>query len=319
LEALKQDIAARVRGSTIGDTRVRDLIAELLWFHQRSQKPGWWAVFERESWIRTKKSLRIARVSRSRPRHNRAAGHRKRSADYTYNFLVQDTKLRAGNKPKLPTTRADVGTIMAVDPEEGRIVIRRGLAGGPPPNVMNLISAPMNMRDVPLGVMTFAERFAAGETANDGALLDFLMRAPPRLKGVASGAALQTRERMQRRLLCAPSPLSTIAISSFKDRLAPARYTAAEAIILSLKQGYRIGVASNSHKAIRMLLEEVEIGIARQVQVCGRQTGKQGRRGKALYKQQYPNCVGIRADRNILPPRRRDSLPLLPRGSAGDL
>jgi uncharacterized protein len=128
---------------------------------------------------------------------------------------------------------------MAVDPEEGRIVIRRGLAGGPPPNVMNLISAPMNMRDVPLGVMTFAERFAAGETANDGALLDFLMRAPPRLKGVASGAALQTRERMQRRLLCAPSPLSTIAISSFKDRLAPARYTAAEAIILSLKQGYR--------------------------------------------------------------------------------
>ena len=33
-----------------GDARVRDLIAELLWFHQRSQKPGWWALFERQAW-----------------------------------------------------------------------------------------------------------------------------------------------------------------------------------------------------------------------------------------------------------------------------
>jgi predicted RecB family nuclease len=50
LEARKQTLAAAVRACPHGDARVRDLVAELLWFHQRSQKPGWWAVFERQAW-----------------------------------------------------------------------------------------------------------------------------------------------------------------------------------------------------------------------------------------------------------------------------
>lgn len=264
LEARKQDIAARVRGSTIGDTRVRDLVAELLWFHQRSQKPGWWAVFERESWtddefVEDSESLgALARDTTVSP------ATVKRSADYTYNFPAQDTKLRAGNKPKLPTTRVDVGTIISVDPEEGRIVIRRGLAGGPPPNAMNLISAPMNMRDVPLGVMAFAERFAAGQTANDSALIDFLLRAPPRLKSVAPGAALQTNgEDARAAALRAVAALDNSYLFIQGPPGTGKTYTAAEAIILLLKQGYRIGVASNSHKAIHTLLEEVEKSASR--------------------------------------------------------
>ena len=50
LEARKQALAAACALAAHGDARVRDLIAELLWFHQRSQKPGWWAVFERQAW-----------------------------------------------------------------------------------------------------------------------------------------------------------------------------------------------------------------------------------------------------------------------------
>src|SRR3984893_7358216 len=50
LEARKQALAASVRASPHGDARLRELVAELLWFHQRSQKPGWWALFERQAW-----------------------------------------------------------------------------------------------------------------------------------------------------------------------------------------------------------------------------------------------------------------------------
>ncbi|MBX9943531.1 MAG: TM0106 family RecB-like putative nuclease [Reyranella sp.] len=50
LEARKQHVAATVHAASHGDARVRNLVAELLWFHQRSQKPGWWAVFERQAW-----------------------------------------------------------------------------------------------------------------------------------------------------------------------------------------------------------------------------------------------------------------------------
>jgi RNase H-like protein len=42
LEKRKQALAAAVRACGQGDARVRDLVAELLWFHQRSQKPAWW-------------------------------------------------------------------------------------------------------------------------------------------------------------------------------------------------------------------------------------------------------------------------------------
>ena len=49
-EARRQELASRVRACSSGDSRIRDLIAELLWFHQRAQKPGWWALFERQSW-----------------------------------------------------------------------------------------------------------------------------------------------------------------------------------------------------------------------------------------------------------------------------
>src|SRR5690606_5813215 len=46
----RRALAERIRASDVGDERVRDLLAELLWFHQRLQKPAWWAVFERQDW-----------------------------------------------------------------------------------------------------------------------------------------------------------------------------------------------------------------------------------------------------------------------------
>ncbi len=50
LEARKQELAAAVRASPQGDAATRELIAQLLWFHQRAHKPGWWAVFDRQDW-----------------------------------------------------------------------------------------------------------------------------------------------------------------------------------------------------------------------------------------------------------------------------
>jgi predicted RecB family nuclease len=49
-ERRRIELAATVRNQTGLDPAVRELLAELLWFHQRSQKPQWWAIFDRQIW-----------------------------------------------------------------------------------------------------------------------------------------------------------------------------------------------------------------------------------------------------------------------------
>jgi hypothetical protein len=127
LEARKQELAARVRASARGDARVRDLVAELLWFHQRSQKPGWWALFERQAWseeelIEDPESLGGLRLDTATP-----PVQVKRSLDTAYCFPPQDTKLKIGDTPRVAETIGYAGSIVELSAEDGRIVLRRGL------------------------------------------------------------------------------------------------------------------------------------------------------------------------------------------------
>jgi len=99
LEARKQALAASVRACGHGDARVVDLIAELLWFHQRSQKPGWWALFERQAWsedelVDDAESLGGLQLDIRTP-----PVQVKKSLDTTYVFPPQDTKLKVGDTP----------------------------------------------------------------------------------------------------------------------------------------------------------------------------------------------------------------------------
>lgn len=267
LEARKQGIAARVRSCAEGDTRVRDLVAELLWFHQRAQKPDWWAVFERQTWseeelVEDAESLGGLVIDPNTP-----PVQVKQSMETTYTFPPQDTKLRVGGTPKIAATRANAGTIAELDPETGHAVLRRGIRSGPMPSNLSLISSPLDLQNIPDAVLAFAERFAAGGLTNDAALMDFLMRRPPRISGATSGTPIQADgETPANAALRAVLALDSSYLFIQGPPGTGKTYTAAEAIALLLKQGYRVGITSNSHKAINNLLEEVEksVGAAKQ-------------------------------------------------------
>ena len=49
-EVERRQLAEAVRRAPGLTEAARDLVAELLWFHQRSQKPQWWALFDRQTW-----------------------------------------------------------------------------------------------------------------------------------------------------------------------------------------------------------------------------------------------------------------------------
>lgn len=259
LEARKQALAAAVRTSPHGDGRVRDLVAELLWFHQRSQKPGWWALFERQGWLEDEliddaESLGGVQLDPDVP-----PVPVKRSMDTTYKFPPQDTKLKDGDTPRIAETLGSCGTIVDISAEDGRLVLRRGVKGAPLPERFSLVPAPISLQGVPDAVIAFATRFVQGPNLPDQALLDILMRRAPRLKGRAAGQAIR-----------APDELLTDAViravmdlnHSYLFIQGPPgtgkTYTAAQAILALLRAGKRVGVSSNSHKAINTLLKEVE-------------------------------------------------------------
>lgn len=259
LEARKQRLATAVRGCQHGDARVRDLVAELLWFHQRSQKPGWWAVFERQAWSEDELIDDAESLGGLRLDTNTRPVPVKRSVDTAYIFPPQDTKLKVGDTPKIAETLAGGGTIVDIAAEEGRVVMRRGAKAGPMPQTFSLIPAPINMQSVPDAVLAFAERYVQGPNPSDQALLDFLSRRSPRLKGRVAGESIRSSgEPLIDAFIRAVLDLDRSYLFVQGPPGTGKTFTAARAIVALLKAGKRVGVSSNSHKAIHKLLSEVE-------------------------------------------------------------
>ena len=126
LEEQKQALAARIRQAKIGDERLRNTIAELLWFHQRAQKPEWWRIFERQTWsndelVDDAESLGALRRDESVPPRPV-----KRLIEMTFMFPPQDTKLEEGDTVYLAETLGYAGKIVSLVPEGGSIALHRG-------------------------------------------------------------------------------------------------------------------------------------------------------------------------------------------------
>jgi hypothetical protein len=248
-----------LRACASGDPRLRDLVADLLWFHQRAQKPGWWAVFERQAWSEEELIEDPESLGDLSPDPQAPPVPDKRSVEATFRFPPQDTKLRVRDTPKIAETVSYAGSIVKLEPEDGIVVLRRGAKYGAFPQRFSLLSAPLNQRELPQAVMAFAERFASGALQSDSALMDFLQRRVPRLKGRPHGAPLQAEgEATHAAAIRAVLDLDRSYLFIQGPPGTGKTYTAAEITGLLLKIGYRVGVTSNSHKAINNALTEVE-------------------------------------------------------------
>jgi uncharacterized protein len=259
LEASKQALAARVRACRHGDERVRDLVAELLWFHQRSQKPGWWAVYERQTWSEDELADDAECLGGLWADPDTPPVEVRRSLDTSYIFKPQDTKLKVGDRPLMVETLRSAGAIVSLSAEDGRAVLRRRATAAPLPERFSLGPAPIDLLDLPGAVMAFADRFASGPAEADQALIDILMRRPPRLKGRTAGAPVRDPgEPLNDAVIRAVMDLDRSYLFIQGPPGSGKTYNAARAIVALLRAGKRVGVTSNAHKAINKLLEEID-------------------------------------------------------------
>ncbi len=258
-EAMRRALAEEVRSAPALDPTTRDLIAELMWFHQRSQKPQWWAMFDRQTWsdedlFDDLESLGGLRLDEATP-----VFRDKLSNVATYLFEPQDTKLKKGDPCKIALTLEFGGTITVLDTDEGRVVVRRSVKAGDYPAACSLIPGRLIDQGVLIdGVVAFAGRFVQGG-ATGRALIDLLARHLPRLTAHTAGApilapgddllggAIDAIGRLDQSYLVVQGPPGT-----------GKTFTTSHAILALLKAGKRVAVSSNAHKAINNLLAAVE-------------------------------------------------------------
>lgn len=259
VDRLAAATALRAQGAL--EPELRELLAELLWFHQRSQKPQWWAIFDRQTWtdeelVEDPESLGGLTLM--------GVGAEKRSLLATYAFPPQDTKLKEGDRPRFALTLEPAGTIVELNVEDGRVVLKRAANKGDPPVEASLSPGQrIDQSVMERALLEMARRLAGGDFETDKAALDMLRRNAPDLRGrsqdeavVAQGGDLITETHraiadLDRSCLIVQGPPGT-----------GKTYTTARAIAALLRDGKRVAVSSNSHKAINNLL----IGISKYCQ-----------------------------------------------------
>jgi uncharacterized protein len=233
-------------------------VADLLQFHRRAQKPEWWAHFDRQT--KSTEELIDDVECLGGLEETSTPILEKRSYVFAYRFPPQETKLQAGDDCLEASTLKRVGKIVRLDPDLRKVSIKRSANAGRLPELLSIApSSPLDDRVMRGAIRRFAEEIANGRdtfAAVESILSRSLPKLAERLDGepvvpegpLNVGAAINAIRRLDHSHLVIQGPPGT-----------GKTYLAARLIVSLLKASRRVGIASNSHKAINNLLREVEV------------------------------------------------------------
>jgi uncharacterized protein len=258
-DALADALLARSETETdVERKRVTELVAWLLNYHRREEKPMWWRYFDRLK-ASEEQLFNDADCLAGLVRTDRKPARVKKSLEVQYRFdPEQDTKIEEGDKVYMLTGATPVrNTVGAFDVERGLLTMSFGPSKAIPDRCSLIPDEWVSSKPLQDAVFRFAERWRGGDVASIRAIDDLLFRRPPRLKGgprkilVGDGAQLPGDlvtlvEELDHTTLCIQGPPGS-----------GKTYNAAAVIVALSARGARIGVSSNSHKAIVNLLDAV--------------------------------------------------------------
>jgi uncharacterized protein len=238
---------------TLGDS-VADLLLALNSFYKREDKPAYWAIFDRLV-QESEQLIDDLDCIGGLEAVGEAVKVTAQSFERTYRFPAQETKLRAGHKPCVkPAAMPEAVNLMSIDHINSTLVLRRTPKSGPLPDRVDLIPARPFAKDALLKAIPAATELLISSPGALQALEHLLRKAPPvfyngyRSQIVAPDADLaaavsEAVAAMDRTTLAIQGPPGT-----------GKTYVSALSIVDLVKSGKRVGVSSNSHKAITNLL-----------------------------------------------------------------
>jgi len=242
------------------EMRVRELLAYLLEFHWREAKPVFWAKYarhemsEQELFDDPSCLSGLERIGKPRSID--------RSFLYKYQFNAdQDTKIDAGLKCFYAHDLEQRVIVSEIDADKGVVTLKLGAKVEAPPKHLSLIlDEYVPAAEIAKSIFRIASKYNKRGGRLPAALNDFIRRRQPRIKGYVKGPLIigsadsivhettGVLTRLDKSTLCIQGPPGT-----------GKTYTAAKSIVHLLKAGKRIGVTSNSHKAIAHLMDKVAL------------------------------------------------------------
>ena len=248
-----------LEGCPVEERPVRELVAQLLEFHRREAKPEWWAMFDRrdryeEELIEDPECLGGLRLDSNRP-----AFFEKTSMVFTYCFPPQDTKLGKDDDCLIADTLERAGKVHFLDAAAGVVQIKRARKLGPLPEELSIIPpGPIGDEVLRKALYRFAQSLIAGG-GRYPALESVLKRELPRIAGHRPGSpVIRESEDLLEGTIRAVRDLRESHLLIQGPPGAGKTFASSHAILKLIRSGRRVGVASNSHKAINNLLRAVE-------------------------------------------------------------
>ena len=214
------------------------LLAELLFWHRREEKPEWWAFFRRIGY-ETDEDFTDDRECIGGLQLVGKVRDDKRSVVYEYEFEPQDHKFSVGSEPFDPATGKRAGEVVAIDDAAGLLELKRGpgLADVGHPRAL-IPSSPVPtgvLRDAVADVAEWVADHRLDEPGPYQAVRDLLLRRPP--------ASLTPSNRSYLAVQGPPGSGKT--------------YRGARMVADLADDGRRVGITAHSHAAIGNLLDEV--------------------------------------------------------------
>ena len=254
--------------------RLLELFGHLLNFYGRERKVVWWEIFDRMSQA-DEELFADANCIANVVRTQAAPTELPQSFLYEYGFDPdQEVKLQKGDTVIFHHDIKSECKIDYIDIEQGVLLLRRSKKKEPPFERGHLVSKELVKHDA----LEESIRQQAEEFLHTGRLSpcirDFLSRATPRLK--AARVTTESAHQAAHDLLAqgtgaSESKAGWEPIAELIGNLDASylciqgppgtgkTYVGANAIVELIRQGYRVGVSSNSHKAIEHMLEQVSL------------------------------------------------------------
>ncbi len=257
------------------------LLAHLLYYHRREERPAWWRYFARQKMDAHELIDDSECIGALELVGDISPASEKKSKIFTYRFPGQEHKFDPRDKPIDPANENAAGEIVSIDDATGIIRIKRGptLLDKPHPEAL-MPGGPINTA----AIRGALQRFAASivdrgfESTPYRAAADILRADPPRVTGDKElREILDVTRRLDHSYLFVQGPPGS-----------GKTWNGARVIVDLLRAGKRVGVTSNSHKAIHNLLEEIE-SVARVANYWFRGLKKSGSEPGSAFASKLPN------------------------------
>ena len=238
------------------DAEMRKRLVHLLEFHHREYKPKFWAMYERQNKFEDE-LIADAECIGGLVRYG-VPEPVKQSYVYSYRFPPQEYKLRIDDLVTNTATRKSTGSLVDIDDLQGLLKIKLGVKSGEPPERLSIGPGyPFKVSDIRAAIYRVADNVVEGK--NDyQAIRNILSKELPRIKGKQRGEPIVKSSDTQREILEAISNLDNSYLFIQGPPGAGKTYTCSHVIAQLIRSGKRVGIASNSHKAIHNILDGIE-------------------------------------------------------------